>query len=92
MDSTYTDKINIFSYNSRGFAEHKQSICKTLALKDNQTVPIICVQEHFLQRGNSYKVKQCLPNFHILFKTAVMDSDLGRPKNGMFIAVPIEIK
>ncbi len=92
MDSTYTDKINIYSYNSRGFGEDKKNICNLLAIKDDHTIPIICVQEHFLLRGNSFKEKQCLPDFHVHFKPAVMDSEFGRPKNGMFVAVPIEIK
>ena len=70
----------------------KQNVCKLLAIRDEKTIPIICVQEHFLLRSNSYKVKQCLPDNHLYFKSAVMDSDLGRPKNGMFIAVPSEIK
>ena len=35
---------------------------------------------------------KCLTEPHIYFKEAVMESSYGRPKNGMFIAVPKEIK
>ena len=91
MDNTYTN-ICLYSFNSRGFGDDKQDICKLLMLKNDCTVPILCNQENFLLFNNRYKVKQTLPNCHILFKTAVMDSSYGRPKNGMFIAVPNEFR
>ena len=92
MDGMNENKMNIYSYNSRGFGDDKQDICKILATKNKHIIPIICVQEHFLLRANNYKVKQCLPDFHVYFKTAVMDSEFGRPKNGMFIGIPNDIK
>ena len=52
---------------------------------------ILCNQENFLLKGNSYKIKQCLPNARIIFKPAEKDSLDGRPKNGMFISIPREI-
>ena len=62
-------------------------------MNTEQHYPIICNQENFLLRGNGYKIKQCLPNARIIFKKAMKDNmDCGRPKNGMFIAVPEEIK
>ena len=84
--SEINNKLCCISYNTRGFGIDKQNVCKLLAIRDEKTIPIICVQEHFLLRSKSYKVKQCLPDNHIYFKSAVMDSDLG-----MFIAVPSEI-
>ena len=56
-------------------------------------VPILCVQEHFLLRGNSYIVQKALPNSHIFFKSAVKENqNYGRAKNGMFVAVPDKFK
>ena len=54
--------------------------------------PIVCNQENFLLKGNRYKVKQCLPNSKIIFKPAIKESVEGRPKHGMFIAIPRELK
>ena len=81
----------LFSYNSRGFTEEKQEICRMLFLDNKQYFPILCGQETFLLKGNSYKISQCLPKARIIFKSAVKDSFEGRPKNGMFIAVPHEL-
>ena len=55
--------------------------------------PILCNQENFLLRANSYKIKQSLKGTHVIIKKAEKNAhDNGRPKNGMFIAVPAEIK
>ena len=44
-------------------------------------------------RDNSYKLTRALPDFHLIINPAVKTSlDKGRPKNGMFIAVPHSIK
>ena len=52
-------------------------------------IPVLCNQENFLLRGNNYKVKQALPNCHIVFKGGKKTIlDRGRPANGMFIAIP----
>ena len=57
------------------------------------TYPILCNQENFLLRANGYKIKKFLAGAHVIVKGAVKSSyDNGRPKNGMFIAVPAEIK
>ena len=53
-------------------------------------LPILCNQKNALLHGNRYKVEQCLPNSSIFFKKA--EKDDGSAKNGMFIAVPMEIK
>ena len=58
-----------------------------------ESYPILCNQENFILNANRYKIKQCLDNEHIIFKPAVKNThDNGRPKNGMFIAVPLAIK
>ena len=33
-----------------------------------------------------------MPDFHIIFKPAIKDHLEGRPKNGMFIALPSNLK
>ena len=86
------DAVCIFSYNSRGFSEEKQDICKLLFAKTEKYYPIVCNQENFILKGNNFKVGQCLSEAHVIFKAAVKDSLQGRPKNGMFIAIPREIK
>lgn len=87
------DCVYIFSYNSRGFADEKQAVCRDLMLNADHYFPILCNQENFLLHSNRYKVKQCLPNARIIFKKAVKENlSGGRPMNGMFIAVPDEIK
>ena len=62
-----------------------------LFMNNTQYFPILCGQETFLLKGNSYKISQCLPNARIIFKKAEKDSFEGRPKNGMFIAIPREL-
>jgi endonuclease/exonuclease/phosphatase family metal-dependent hydrolase len=58
-----------------------------------ESFSILCNQENFLLGGNGYKIKQCLRNAHVILKSAVKNShNNGRPRNGMFIAVPAEIK
>lgn len=91
-NSITRNSICIFSYNTRGFSEDKQDVCRSLMIKTESYFPILCNQENFLLRNNKFKIKQCLPDAHIIFKTAVKDSLEGRPKNGMFIAIPEEIK
>ena len=73
----------------------QQDFIKTLV--SGQTVgdkiPILCNQENFILRGNFYKILQTLPGFHLFINPAVKTSlDRGRPKGGMFIAVPNSIK
>ena len=87
MDS----KLILFSYNSRGFDSDKQFICKYLVQLAGKNIPILCNQENFLLKANSYKVKKCLPDFHIFFKSAIKVNYDGRAKNGMFIAIPNSI-
>ena len=56
-------------------------------------VPILCKQENILLRGNGYRIEQCLHISRIFFKKAIKDAlNNGKPKNGMFIAVPKKFK
>ena len=83
--------ICIFSYNSRGFNSIKQDFLKTLVLSAG-TDAIICNQENFILKSNEYLVRKCLDSHHIFFKPAQKESFEGRPKNGMFVAVPQYLK
>ena len=56
-------------------------------------IPILCNQENFILRDNSYKILNALPDYQVLVNPAVkLGHDLGRPKNGMFVAFPQAIK
>ena len=85
------DSICVFSFNSRGFSDDKQDICRLLFTEAKTYYPVICNQENFLLKGNMYKINQCLPNARILMKPAIKSSEDGRPKNGMFIAIHKDI-
>ena len=88
-------EVCVISYNSRGFSDIKQSCIRTL-LSDNvvgNKIPIVCNQEHFILRSILYKILNALPGCHIILKPAVKnDLDKGRPKGGLFIAVPDYLK
>ena len=79
VPATYTyDNICFYLYNSRGFGDDKQEICKT-----DDKEPEVCIyflQPRKLLNNNKFKLKQCLPEHHIFFKPASMDSLQGRPK------------
>ena len=48
-DSCKRDKsICIYSFNSRGFSEEKQDLCKILMIESTNHIPILCNQENFL--------------------------------------------
>ena len=82
-------------YNSRGFGTNKQEYCKYLLSNQfvGDKIPVLCNQEHFLMRGNCYKIMQSLTGYYVLIKPAITEThDKGRAKNGMFIAVPDPIK
>ena len=90
----YTNNINfkpdmkdrcIFSYNSRGFHEDNQAVCKDLPKIAGNKFSIICNQENFLLEGNEYKIEQYLPDHHIYFKPATKVGLTGRPKNGILL-------
>ena len=85
------DKVCIISYNSRGFGD-----CKKEFVRDLMNVAgcqaILCNQENFILKNNAYMIMQTLPEHKIIFKEAIKDGFDGRPKNGMFIAIPKSIK
>ena len=85
--------ICLLSYNSRGFCSIKQNFCRLLSTLCGNNIPIICNQENFLLRSNTYLIRKCLPNFHIIAKPAIkVNLSHGRPINGMFIAIPLTYK
>ena len=86
------NNLCIFSYNSRGFNTAKQETIQTFLSISGNSSPIICNQESFLLKANEYMIRQCLPDHQILFKPATKEGLHGRPKNGMFIAVPSCLK
>ena len=88
-------QLCIISYNSRGFCKEKQRFCRLLTSGSivGNKIPIFCNQENFILRGNSYKINQALPGFYPIIKPAVKNVlDKGRPRNGMFVAVPDKFK
>ena len=83
------------SYNSRGFDVVKQMVCKFLTSENiiGDKIPILCNQENFLLKANTYKIYQALQGFHCFVNPAVKNShDKGRPQGGLFIAVPDKLK
>ena len=82
------NNLCIFSYNSRGFNSSKQDFLKTLTVTAGNSLAVICNQENFLLKANEYIAKKALPGHHIFFNPATKDGLNGRPKNGMFVAVP----
>ena len=64
-------ELCVFSYNSRGFGPLKQEYCRQLISSSvvGDKIPVLCNQENFMLRNNSYKINQPLLNFQIFFKT-----------------------
>ena len=93
-DNIKIDKNNlrIYSYNSRGFDVNKQKICTDLLEPKLHRNSILCNQENFVLKGNSYIIRKSLPNHHVFIKPAKKDKLEGRPVNGMFIALPKDLK
>ena len=89
------NKVCFYSYNSRGFSTLKQDFMRFL-LSDTATpnsLPILCNQENFILRDNSYKLRRAFPGYQLLINPAFKDQlNTGRPSNGMFIAFPDSIK
>ena len=86
------EDICIYSYNSRGFAATKQDVAKSMVTASGNNPSIICNQENFILKANGYIIEKCLPSHYIFFKPATKSGLSGRPKNGMFIAVPSDMK
>lgn len=85
------ERLSILSYNSRGFDSCKQDFLKLLSVAGGVNT-ILCNQENFILKANEYIIRKTLPNHHIFFKAAIKDSLEGRPKNGMFVAIPEHFK
>ena len=77
----------LVSYNSRGFNECKKDFVRDL-VKVAGCDAIIFNQENFVLKKNGYTIEQTLPNHKVIVKPAIKNSLDGRPKNGMFIAIP----
>lgn len=62
------EKLCFLSHNSRGFGPLKIDFIKYLASTKvvGNKLPIICNQENFLLRDNSYKLTRALPTFKFL--------------------------
>ena len=84
-------ELCFISYNSRGFGALKQNYCRQLSssVVVGNKIPILCNQENFILRGNSYKISQALPSSYLVVKPAIKETHTkGRGKGGLFIAVP----
>ena len=95
INSTHSEKICVISYNSRGFGPDKQEFCIYLLSNEvcGDSIPVLCVQENFLMRGNIYKLHQTFSNYYPVIKPAEkVTNDRGRARNGMFMVVPDYMK
>ena len=84
-------KVCIISYNSRGFDSSKRDFIGKIPMIAGCDT-IILNQENFLLKNNGYLAKNALPQHHLILKPASKVGLEGRPKNGMFIAVPSLMK
>ena len=94
-DNFIKNQVCFISYNSRGFSSLKTSLIRYLTSQEvvGSKLPILCNQDNFVLRDNSYKITKALPGYQVLVNPAVKNHhDRGRPKNGMFIAYPGNIK
>ena len=83
------------SYNSRGFSSITIEFIRKLTSVEvvGNNIPILCNQENFILRENTYKIVQALPGFQVAINPLVkFELDSGRPRNGMFVAYPSSIK
>ena len=80
--------LRIYSYNSRGFDQIKQQVCRELMNLKNSSIPVLCNQGNFVLKGNAHFIQQALPDCHVFIKPAKKSRLEGRPINGMFIAIP----
>ena len=85
------NKLCIISYNSRGFNTCKRDFIQTLSFAAGCHT-IIFNQENFLLKNNGYIARKTLPDHHVVFNPATKEDLEGRPKSGMFIAVPKFLK
>ena len=75
-------KVCFVSYNSRGFSESQQKVTHMISSPGivGNKLPIICNQENFILKANTYKIIQTLPNFQFYINPAIKeDMNTGRP-------------
>ena len=95
MDSQNKKDMCIYSYNSRGSSHEKLDLINDLLDMSINQLPIFCIQEHFLLRNNLYKINQHFKRSSVLSVPAYKDfniQDKGRPRGGLAIIVPKEIR
>ena len=95
MENDTFKSVCFVSYNSRGFCSQKQDFCSYLSSSafSGDSLSVICNQENFVLKGNSYKINKAFPRHHVIVKPAMKEGlDSGRPRNGMFIAIPDVLK
>ena len=81
------NKLCIFSYNSRGFNLDKHVFCRNLIMSSGCNLTVLCNQGNFLLKANCYIIKQALPDFHILFKPALIECLEGRQRNEILLCL-----
>ena len=94
-NSVTHSKVCLISWNSRGSSTQKLQFAKYLVSPEvvGDKIPILCNQENFILKNNSYRLFQAIPGFQFFINPAVKNvQDCGRPRNGMFICVPDSIR
>jgi hypothetical protein len=89
------NKVCLISWISRGSNEQKLQFAKFLVSPQvvGNKIPILCNQENFILKSNTYRLFQAIPGFQFIINPAIKTiQDQGRPKNGMFICFPDSIK
>ena len=88
-------KLCIYSYNSRGIGSNRSEFINDLLSLPIKHIPIFCIQEHFVLRGNLYKLSQVFHNYTVLPKPAIKNFDIqdsGRPMGGLATIIPREFR
>ena len=76
----------LLSYNSRWICKIKQNFFQLLVSMCGNKIPVLCNQENFLLRSNCYKIRQCLPDFHVISKSAIkFNLSYGWPINRIIL-------
>ena len=87
MDIT---NLKLISWNSRGFSEIKSKFISEYMTSKT----ILCNQENFMLRQNAFKLSSPFSaTHHVFVKPAIKENlDRGRPRGGLFTAVPISLR
>ena len=95
MNSTTYDKIKnipLISYNSTGWNMFKAQFFSTLAI--THSIGVGAIQEHFLLKGNLYKLSKEFPGYGVFSIPAVKSNSAvsrGRPSCGLSIIYKKEL-